>query len=182
MLRYQKYNYLTQGFQISKFRVFKNKDLVALNKLEIQAGHFKPNGAYVEHGLLIANLTAQIPVIELFKHGKRLRNSVIIKTTVQTKWKWAVIDKFLNIFLTAISDLTLYKAKKTKTTGYSWRIRNFFEWIDADSLLSERILKKDVFLPLFLNIFLLNSKSQKINEVVLRMLRVPATLYKNNYK
>jgi hypothetical protein len=84
MLRYQKYNYLTQAFQLSKFQMFKNKDLVSLAKLDVQAGHFKPNSTYVEHGLLVANIVGQVPVIELFKHGKRLRNSVLIKTSVQT--------------------------------------------------------------------------------------------------
>lgn len=182
MLRFQKYNYLTQNFQLSKFRIHKNVDVVSLDKLEIQAGHFKPNSTHVEHGLLLANISGQIPVTELFKHGKRLRNSVLIKTTIQTKWKWAVIDKFLNTFLTSISDLTLYRSKKAKTTGYSWRIRNFFEWADADSLLSERILKKDIFLPLFINMYLTNAQSQKTNEAALRMFRIPLDLYKNKFK
>jgi hypothetical protein len=84
MLRYQKYNYLAQNFQLSKFQMFKNKDLVSVLKLDIQAGHFKPNTTHVEHGLLVANITGQVPVTELFKHGKRLRNSVLIKTSVLT--------------------------------------------------------------------------------------------------
>lgn len=182
MVRYQKYNYLTQNFQLSKFRVYKNNQLVSFSRLEIQAGHFKPNSTHVEHGLLLANISGQVPVTELFKHGKRLRNSVLIKTTIQSKWKWAVIDKFLNTFLPAISDLTTYKSKKSKTFGYSWRIRNFFEWADADSLLAERILKKDIFLPLFFNVYLTDTQSQKTNEAVLRMLRIPANLYKNKIK
>jgi len=85
MSRYQKYNYLTQNFQLSKFQVFKCNNLVSLIRLDIQAGHFKPNSTYVEHGLLVANIVGQVPSIELFKHGKRLRNSVVIKTSVQTK-------------------------------------------------------------------------------------------------
>ena len=85
MFRYQKYNYLTQGFQLSKFQMFKNSDLVSLVKLDIQAGHFKPNSTYVEHGLLVTNITGQVPEIKLIKHGKRLRNSIIIKTSIQTK-------------------------------------------------------------------------------------------------
>jgi hypothetical protein len=84
MTRYQKYNYLTRGFQLSKFQMFKSTDFVSVSKLEIQAGHFKPNSTYVEHGLLVANITGQTPLIEMFKHGKRLRNSVIIKTSVST--------------------------------------------------------------------------------------------------
>jgi hypothetical protein len=85
MLRYQKYNYLTQNFQLSKFHVYNSNNLVSFSKLEIQAGHFKPNSTHVEHGLLLANLSGQVPVTELFKHGKRLRNSVLIKATIQSK-------------------------------------------------------------------------------------------------
>lgn len=182
MSRYQKYSYLTQSFQLSKLLVYKTSDLITIIKVDVQAGHFKPSSTHVEHGLLIYNITGQVPVTELFKHGKRLRNTVVIKTTTPTVWKWSVIDKFLNTFLSSISDLSAYQSHKTDLVSsmYSWRIRNFFEWADADVLLSDRIMKKDVFLPLFFNIKLSSKKSHKSNEHVLRMLRIPATLYKKS--
>lgn len=179
MLRYQKYNYLTKNFQLSKSKVYDLSNIVTIKNVTVQAGHFKPTSTFVEHGLLVTNITGQIPVTNLFKHGKRLRNTVTIKNNVQTKWKWAVLDKFLNTFLPAIGDLKAYKTKNSKISTYSWRIRNFFEWADADSLLSDRITKKDVFLPLFIDVYLTKVKSQKQNEDLLRMIRIPADLFKN---
>lgn len=179
MFRYQKYSYLVKNLQLSKSKVYEPTNLVSINNLNIQAGHFKPSNTFVEHGLLVNNISGQIPVTSLFKHGKRLRNTVTIKNSVQSKWKWAVLDKFLNTFLPAIGDLKSYKTKKSKSLIYSWRIRNFFEWADADPLLSDRIMKKDVFLPLFIDVNLTKSTSQKQNEDLLRMLRIPANLFKN---
>jgi hypothetical protein len=175
-MRYQKYNYLTKNFQLSKSKVFKMTNLISIKNLDILAGHFKPTGTFVEHGLLITNICGQIPYTELFKHGKRLKNTVTVQTSVSSKWKWAVLDKFLTSFLPSISDLRGYTSKKHKSSLYSWRIRSFFEWADADVLLSDRITKKDAFLPLFVNITLNSKYSQKFNEDYLRMLRIPARL------
>jgi hypothetical protein len=43
--------------------------------------------------------------------------------------------------------------------------------------LSDRILKKDVYLPLFFNVTLSSNNSHQQNEHVLRMFRTPAMLY-----
>lgn len=178
MLRYQKYNYLTKSLQLSKSKTYESNKLVSISSLNIQAGHFKPTSTFVEHGLLVTNISGQIPTTNLFKHGKRLRSTVTIKNSIKSKWKWAVLDKFLNTFLPVIGDLKSYKTKKSKALTYSWRIRNFFEWADADPLLSERIMKKDVFLPLFVDVSLTKSMTQKQNEDLLRMFRIPANLFK----
>jgi hypothetical protein len=181
MFRYQKYNYLIQNFQLSKLKIFNASNLVTLDAFGIQAGHFKPNSIYVEHGLLVAGLTGQVPSIELFKHGKRLRNTALIKTSAIGIFKWAILDRFLNLFLPTIGDLKTFKTKKPTlvSSEHSWRVRSFFEWPDADVLLSDRILKKDVFLPLFVNISL-SSRSHLYSEQMLRMLRIPATFYRKD--
>jgi hypothetical protein len=85
MLRYQKYNYLAQNLQLSKAKIFNLSNLVSVQKLAIEAGHFKPTSTYVEHGLLLTNICGQIPQTKLYKHGKRLRNTVIIQSIMQTK-------------------------------------------------------------------------------------------------
>lgn len=87
MMRYQKYNYLVQSFQLSKLSMYKTNDLVSLKSIDMQAGHFKPNSTYVEHGLLLTNITGQAPTASLIKHGKRLRNTVILKTSTPTVHK-----------------------------------------------------------------------------------------------
>ena len=85
MLRYQKYNYLAKNFQLSKSKVYSSFNLVTVESVTIQAGHFKPASTFVEHGLLVANISGQIPITSLFKHGKRLRHTVTIKNSIQSK-------------------------------------------------------------------------------------------------
>lgn len=85
-MRYKKYQYLTKNFQISKTQTSIN-NLVSLRALDIQVGHFKPASTFVEHGLLLANISSQIPVVSIHKHGKRLRTTVLLKTTLQSDRK-----------------------------------------------------------------------------------------------
>lgn len=176
-MRYKKYQYLTKNFQISKIQS-SNNNLISIHSLDIQAGHFKPASTFVEHGLLLTNISSQTPVVSIHKHGKRLRTTVLLKTILQSSRKWHVLDKFINTFISSISDIKQLKFKKNKTVTYSWRIRSFFEWEEADSLLSERILKKDVFLPMFFNINLDSEISNKFNQDFLRMFRVPVSVVK----
>jgi hypothetical protein len=49
--------------------------------------------------------------------------------------------------------------------------------MEADILLSDRILRKDVYLPLFFNVTLSSNRSHQCNEHVLRMYRMPYILY-----
>lgn len=55
--------------------------MVDVEKIDIQAGHFRPGSTYVEHGLLVMNITGQTPKIEIFTHGKRQRHTLLLKTT-----------------------------------------------------------------------------------------------------
>lgn len=179
MLRYQKHNYLVQSWQLSKLSIYKLNDLIQISKIEIQAGHFKPSGTHVEHGLLVMNIAGQTPKVEMFKHGKRERHTLLIKTIAMSYWKWAIIDKLVHVILPMIGDLRTPKHKKSDLVAdtYSWRVRNFFEWADSDVLLSDRILKKDIYLPLFFNITLSSKNAHQQNEHALRMFRVPVMLY-----
>lgn len=179
MLRYQKHSYLAQNWQLSKLSIYKLNDVVSINKIDIQAGHFKLNNANVEHGLLVSNIAGQTPKAEMLIHGKRQRRTLLIKTTASSSWKWAIFDKFIHVILPMIGDLHTPKQRKSDLVNftYSWRIRNFFEWADADVLLSDRILKKDIYLPLFFNITLSSNISHQQNEHILRMFRTPVILY-----
>ena len=66
------------------------------------------------------------------------------------------------------------KRKNKLTSKYSLRIRSYFELEEIDSLITDRIIKRDIFLPLFFNIKLKN-KGKLNNENYLRMLRLPIT-------
>jgi hypothetical protein len=87
MTRYEKYNHILKSFQISKNSVFKVKDIVSFDSLEVQAGHFKLNSFFGEHGLLMANLTGQYPNVKIYTHGKRLKNTVLASTKINTTKK-----------------------------------------------------------------------------------------------
>lgn len=85
MLRYHKHSYLVQTWQLSKSPVYRLTDLVKLSGVDLQAGHFRPGSTHVEHGLMVMNLSAQAPIIEVFKHGKRQRHTLLIKITSSSK-------------------------------------------------------------------------------------------------
>lgn len=182
-MRYKKYNHLLKNYQLSKFNIYSSNEFIDIKKIDIQSGHFKPSNLYVEHGLLLTNLTMTLPQVKLFKHGKREKNTALLSTTISSASKWAVIDNFIHIFIPNIPDLKIIKFKREKFESfyYSWRIRNFFEWEDYNILLSDRALKKNVFLPLYFNIALKNISNLKYNnqaEQFLRMLRLPISFYK----
>lgn len=65
--------------------MYKLTNLTQVSKIDVQAGHFKPSGTYVEHGLLVMNIAGQTPKVEMFKHGKRQRHTLLIKTTAVSK-------------------------------------------------------------------------------------------------
>lgn len=182
MLRYHKHSYLVRGWQLSKSPIYKLSDLVELSRIDLQAGHFRPGSTYVEHGLMIMNLSAQAPKVEVFKHGKRERHTLLIKITSSSNWRWAIYDRFIHSILPLIGDLSTSKHRRSEQIGsmYSWRLRNFFEWAEADSLLSDRALKKDIYLPLFFNLYLSSRLSSLQNEHVMRMYRTPVVLYRKD--
>lgn len=184
MVRYKKYDFIIKNYQLSKFNIYSKNNILNIENIEIQAGHFKPNSLFVEHGLLLFNMTGLLPKIILFKHGKRLKNTILLTTLANKSVKWLIFDNFLNSFLPLISDIKLFNLKRQQKESlyYSWRIRTFFEWEDSTVLLSERIIKKSIFLPLFFNIrFKKNNLITYYNyniEQVVRMYKLPVKFFK----
>jgi hypothetical protein len=76
--------------------------------------------------------------------------------------------------LPSTSDIIINKQKNIKelTNFYSLRIRNIFEGYEVNTLVTERLIKRNIYLPLFLNIYL-STKNMINNKTYLRMLRVP---------
>ena len=118
MYRYHKFNYLSQNFQLSKSNSYEVKGLISVRKILVEVGHLRPNNSYPEHGLLMTELSSQTPKTSLVKHGKRLRNTIILKSTISSKNKWAFLDKLLNIIAPLISDLQEVKvARHSKSSA-----------------------------------------------------------------
>jgi hypothetical protein len=180
MTRYSKYNYIIKNYQISKFNNFDNKDVLTIDTIAVNAGHFKPSLVYIEHGLILSSISFSIPKASLYKHGKRQKNTIELYSDSSSNLKWSTLDNILNIFLPLIGDIKQmhFKRQKFESLKYSWRIRNFFEWDNLNILFSDRILKKQIFLPLSINFkFKSESNNNFINnfiiEQVMRMYKLP---------
>jgi hypothetical protein len=87
MSRYEKYNHILQSLQLSKHNIYRVSKLVTVSNLRVQAGHFKLNGFFAEHAIMLLLLTGQMSKTELFKHGKRLKNTVLLSSDISNKNK-----------------------------------------------------------------------------------------------
>jgi hypothetical protein len=174
MNRYEKHNYVLGSLQISKNNIFKNNQIVSCENIKIQAGHFKLNSFYGEHSLMLASLTGNLPDIRLYKHGKRQKNTILLNSTLINNKKWKILDKFLNEWLPSTSDVIISNKKITKmtTSFYNIRIQNIFELDEINSLLTDRIVKHNIYLPLFIGLRL-TSNNKINNKMYLKMLRLP---------
>jgi len=105
MFRYKKFNYLANSFQVSKCPVYCVNSLVSLKSVSVQLGHLKPNITYPEHGLLLAELAGQIPNATLIKHGKRLKSTIVLNTSLCSMHKWRFLDKLLHVIMPLASDM-----------------------------------------------------------------------------
>jgi hypothetical protein len=181
MSKYYKYNYIVKNYQISKFNNFNNNNILDLSYISVNAGHFKPSSVYVEHGLILSNISFSVPKVKLYKHGKRQKNTIELYSNSSSYIKWNTLDNILNMFLPLISDIKQmnFKRQKFESLKYSWRIRSFFEWDNLNILLSERVLKKQIFLPLNIDIKLKTVQKQSYNidnyiiEQTMRMYKLP---------
>jgi hypothetical protein len=85
--QYRKYSYLTQNFQLSKLPFYNKQQIIYIKNIELQAGHFKLSQIFIEHSLMFVNISGQLPIMQLFQHGKRLRNTILLKSFVPSKRK-----------------------------------------------------------------------------------------------
>jgi hypothetical protein len=81
MSRYLKYSHLAQSLLLSKTGKY-TVSPVTIKSMDLQAGHFRFSGLHTEHGLIFTELTGQVPNVLTFTHGKRLRRTAALATTV----------------------------------------------------------------------------------------------------
>jgi hypothetical protein len=84
MLRYNKFDYLSRNFQLSKNVVYDLSNTISIDSVKVEVGHLKPNNTYPEHALLLTELSSQSPTASLVKHGKKLKNTIILTSTVSS--------------------------------------------------------------------------------------------------
>jgi len=80
--RYQKYNNLIGRYMLSANNIYSAKEIPSIKKVKLQAGHFKLESLYVEHGLILANLANQLPKVLRYNHGKKEIETVLLTTEV----------------------------------------------------------------------------------------------------
>jgi hypothetical protein len=178
-MRYSNYHLLIGGFLISKIGSCSAKNLPHLKSLKIEGGHFKLASLHVEHGLIFSALAGQPPMVEVFVHGKRRRPTALLSATLLSGRNMnPVLDKFINVTLPNVEDLGDLQLGKplARDSTYTWRLRKYFDWVEVSDFLSDRILRKEIFMPLFMHLHLRSGPPHHINEFYLRMLRVPLSL------
>jgi hypothetical protein len=184
MNRYQKYNYLAQSFIASKSSLSFTYQPVNVQHLQVQAGHFRFNRVFAEHGLILTDVSNQIPKAQVFAHGKKKQDTILLSADIGGKNIWPFLDKFINFVLPtmrAVGNVPgLETVKMRRANGvYVWRVRKYFELASSFHFMTARIVKREVYLPLFLSIDLAKGTlGAGVDEVYLRMLRLPFIFYK----
>jgi len=153
---------------LSKLKIFthSNNLIPSVTSAQIEAGHFRLNHAHPEHSLILSALTGKAPLTKLYTHGKRRRNTITISSSISRPLH--IIDKLLTYTLPHIEDVDMVLRKSS--SFYSWRVRRYLSTPETDNLISDRILRKEIFMPLFINIHM-NHEQHSHN--YLRMLRFP---------
>jgi hypothetical protein len=180
-VRYSNYHLLIDGFLISKTRGCSVRALPYLKSLRIEGGHFKLANLHVEHGLIFSTLTGQPPTVEIFTHGKRRRRTALLSSRISNSHNInPVLDKFINVTLPNVEDLGDLQLRKSlvHNSTYTWRLRKYFDWAEVSHFLVDRVLKKEIFMPIFMHLCLRSGLPHNVNEFYLRMLRIPLSLRK----
>jgi hypothetical protein len=116
--RYTKYNQLIGNFFLSKQNFYSTKQLPRLDKLNLVAGHYKLNNLFAEHGLIFLNLTSNTPVLDFFSHGKRLKKTISMGTSLYKKQGLGLLDKLVNSVIPSMEDLTLLPQRRSANNMY----------------------------------------------------------------
>jgi hypothetical protein len=116
--RYLKYNCLVNNYFLSKQNQYVITQLPRLQKLNVAAGHYKLNNLFSEHGLIFLGLTGRGPQLNFFSHGKRLKKTIILQTSLFNKSGITFLDKFVNSIIPSMEDLNLIVQKKATNGLY----------------------------------------------------------------
>jgi hypothetical protein len=172
--RYFKYNYLLHNYILSKQNLYEVAKLPKLIKLDITAGHYKLNGLFVEHGLVLLSITGKLPVLRSFLHGKRLKRTLTLQTSFfDGPNSFKFLDKFVNLILPNTEDLVQSTQHRVRTTSYEWRTRYYFEGPELGNFVSDRLARRGVFMPLSILVTFQKDLMAATSELYLRMLRLP---------
>lgn len=181
MSRLTKYNYILYNLQLSKNLIFHPDEILKIKHITVNAGHFKSNSMYLEHCFIFAFLTASLPAIFLKKHGKREKPTLVLQKILNTDFKLLFIDRLVNIIFTSMHNIDTIKVSPLsfKDNSIVLSLKQNFEPTELYPFLTERILSREIFMPLSISFCIESSKlyANKIpsiyRENILRMYRIP---------
>lgn len=186
--RYLYYQNFINKFQINKFILFSEKQIILLYNLKIIGGLYKINNVLIQPYLLLMALVGQRALAKLQFHGKRKRCTVAYFINLLKYNVWDFLDKMLHEFILHFLDFRTPKFKKgllKKTNTYTWRLRHrisLYEEFDDLTEFDFYTLYRGVYLPLMLHFNLNRINQHFFNECYFHMLKVPFWMYKKKQR
>lgn len=179
MHRLIKYQYLIKASLVSKGSVFFAQE--PRLRLKLVAGLYKPASIKLEHGLILASLSGNLPIASYQLHGKRQKRTVALSNTLSTT-TLQVLDKLIHELLPKVPDFSTPKLRKPTYNNYIFTIKQKFAPLpEFEDLVSSAMYDehRGVFLPLSIHLLFGKTVTTRLQTAAhyLRMLRLPFNFY-----
>jgi hypothetical protein len=152
--------------------------------VKISAGLYKPSLLTLQHNLIFASLVGKPPMTRYQTHGKRKKRTVSLNANLIGRYVFPVLDKLVYEILPILSDFKTPKWRKGGASrSYALRIRQKFMYYDQfEDLITNQMHDsyRGVFLPLNVSVIFATPQPHSINEICLRSMHLPVSLFKRN--
>ena len=185
--RYYLHNYYTI-LQISyKLNIFKERPVLFLKSIIIQAGLYKLSTMSAQHNLIATEVAGLPTVIQYQRHGKREKQTGLYQAKLLISYAWDSIDKLIHELIPRMNDFLTSKwlKRRTNVQTFTFRIRQRLSFFDGIEDLTEYQMHTEyrgVYLPLSIIFQLVELKTYLESESFLYMMRVPIILFRRKPK
>jgi len=181
--RIENYVLYTKGIINIKTTNYCLTAITGFTKINAQAGLYKPSELTLQHKLIFTAILGKPPTVVYQIHGKRRRRTVSFNTILNQSYNiYAFLGKLIYEIIPILSDFRTPKwHKNSKGYSYTFRIRQKFTYFDEiNDLISNQMYDshKGIFLPLNFNLQLKDSFSHSNNEIYMRLVHFPISLFK----
>jgi len=181
MHRYEINHEFYKNLFISKLPYFQRREIPVLKHVIVHAGLYKISSMLPEYSIILSSLTGVPCELNYQVHGKRRKRTMATTATLKMNKIWYFLDKFLHEFIPHMFEFETPKIHKSIIiNNYSLRVRQKFALNPEFEDLVENFMydtHRGIYLPLTVHFKLKNSTSSFIDEIYLRMLRIPFSLY-----
>lgn len=186
MDRLENYKLYLQSILNIKINRYAGDYVGEMCSVTVTAGLYKPGSITFQHNLIFASVVGKPPLTSYQTHGKRLKRTVSLSAKLSQHHIFPVLSKLTYEILPILSDFKTPKWKKNNTShSYTLRIRQRFTYYDEfEDLISNQMHEghKGVFLPLDININFTGSQSHVSNEIYLRLIHLPVSMFKRKLR